>query len=416
MITTKIVFDHRGRAKLPNDIGPVEVRVIYDRKPYYINTGIRVRRSQFINGKIANIKEAKTYNEAIEIIVGKISKEVVTMLDANQPIDVAEIRRRVWNVESKNDSFLKWITEETAHLNLKHGTMKHYKSLIYRLNEFARMRSWSDITVAKIYEYDAFLHTLTKQQTKTDVDAGRPAKQISQNTIHNYHKDLKAMLSRALKIGLIQSNPYDKLKGQFKRVDKDNIEYLTRSEMLDFEKIKVEPGSLMEASKDLFIFQLYTGMSYADTQVFDIADYRQVDGRWLNIGQRVKTGVAYVSMLLAPAVEVLKKYNMRTPKMSVQVYNRNLKTLGAMARIERPIHSHMARHTFATWMLSEGAKIENVSRMLGHTNITQTQRYAKVLAKSVQSDFDMIANKLKTQNEHEKDNDLGCSSSAADSM
>ena len=60
----------------------------------------------------------------------------------------------------------------------------------------------------------------------------------------------------------------------------------------------------------------------------------------------------------------------------------------------------MGRHTFATWMLSEGAKIENVSRMLGHTNIVQTQRYAKVLAEDVRSDFDMIEEKMKKETQH----------------
>jgi site-specific recombinase XerD len=54
----------------------------------------------------------------------------------------------------------------------------------------------------------------------------------------------------------------------------------------------------------------------------------------------------------------------------------------------------MGRHTFGTWMLSKGAKIENVSRMMGHSNITQTQRYAKVLAKDVYDDFEKIAEKL----------------------
>jgi site-specific recombinase XerD len=46
-------------------------------------------------------------------------------------------------------------------------------------------------------------------------------------------------------------------------------------------------------------------------------------------------------------------------------------------------------------MLSNGAKIENVSRMMGHTNITQTQRYAKVLAKDVYDDFERVAEKMK---------------------
>jgi hypothetical protein len=47
-------------------------------------------------------------------------------------------------------------------------------------------------------------------------------------------------------------------------------------------------------------------------------------------------------------------------------------------------------------MLRNGAKIDNVSRMLGHMNITQTQRYAKVLAASVHEDFGRIAEKMGT--------------------
>ena len=85
---------------------------------------------------------------------------------------------------------------------------------------------------------------------------------------------------------------------------------------------------------------------------------------------------------------------MNLPKMTNQVYNRELKLLGMACNIAIPLHSHLARHTFATFMLRNGAKIENVSRMLGHTNIKQTQRYAKVLAESVHEDFDMIANKI----------------------
>ena len=65
-----------------------------------------------------------------------------------------------------------------------------------------------------------------------------------------------------------------------------------------------------------------------------------------------------------------------------------------MTGIKTRLHSHLARHTFATWMLKNGVKIENVARMLGHTNITQTQRYAKVLAESVHEDFDMVAEKM----------------------
>jgi site-specific recombinase XerD len=48
-------------------------------------------------------------------------------------------------------------------------------------------------------------------------------------------------------------------------------------------------------------------------------------------------------------------------------------------------------------MLRNGTRFENVSKMLGHKNLTQTLRYAKVLAESVHEDYDKVANKLKNK-------------------
>jgi site-specific recombinase XerD len=101
-----------------------------------------------------------------------------------------------------------------------------------------------------------------------------------------------------------------------------------------------------------------------------------------------------VSELLPPAVEVVMKYGGNVPQVENHVYNRLLKVLGAHAGIKTPLHSHLARHTFATMMLSAGARIENVSKMLGHTNITQTQRYAKVLAQDVRADLHAAGEKI----------------------
>ena len=123
-------------------------------------------------------------------------------------------------------------------------------------------------------------------------------------------------------------------------------------------------------------------------------EYKFDGTKWHNVGTRIKTGTPYVSSILPPALRILEKYNFEIPKMNNADYNRQLKALQQMARIKTRLHSHLARHTFATFMLRNGVKIENVSKMLGHTNITQTQRYAKVLAQSVQDEYDMIAEKL----------------------
>lgn len=376
---------------------PVEVRVTVDRKPYYINTSVRVKPSQFVDGLVVQHRQAKEMNELLAQLMKRVVEEVTICNEKRKAIDVREIRRRIWAADEERKGLLEWMSEEIENLTLRDGTIKHYATMFTRIKEFGGMQSWEYVTTAKIYEWDRWLRNL--KRSKTD------KRKIGKNTVHNYHKDFKAMLARAVKLGMMDANPYDKLKGEFKRMESETVSYLTDAEREAFERLQPEDHLLM-MTRDLFVFQLYTGMSYADTQGFDINDYREVDGKWVNIGQRVKTGVPFVSRLLPPAVEILQKYGMKTPKICNQVYNRMLKVLGYQAGIKMPLHSHVARHTFATWMLANDAKIENVAAVLGHTNIRQTQRYAKTLAKSVMSDFDNLEQKLKTKTD-EKDFDSG---------
>ena len=66
-----------------------------------------------------------------------------------------------------------------------------------------------------------------------------------------------------------------------------------------------------------------------------------------------------------------------------------LHEIGLMA-IGKKLTSHIARHSFATYALSKGVPLEYVSKMLGHSNVITTQRYAKVLAEDVLAQFDNL--------------------------
>jgi integrase len=261
------------------------------------------------------------------------------------------------------------------------------------MEEYGKLTLWKDITVESIMNFDGWLRNQDVRLTANQLQAGIEPRKMGDAGVSSYHKSLRAMLNRALKMGRIQANPYDRLRGEFRCAKRDSVDYLTEEQMKKVMELTPVRGSQAALARDLFIFQMFTGLAYSDTQRFDITQYREVDGKWRFIGERIKTGVPYVSMLLPPAVEVLERNGWQVPKMNNQRYNQMLKAIGMVIGIEN-LHSHMGRHTFGTWMLSKGAKIENVSRMMGHSNITQTQRYAKVLAKDVYDDFDMIAKKL----------------------
>jgi len=417
-MTRTIVYDHRGRTA-KGCPGPLEVRITIDRKAYYVSTGIKVLRKEWKFGEVIDRPDSKELNERLGIMLRTVDESVNAMLTAGRSIDVSQLKNALWGKKSPQNEnvgspFIDWFAETYVTLHLSPGVLSHYRTVLKRLRACAIFNKWTDISVENVYKFDAFLHGLSAPRNDAEIKMGKGVEKLSDGAVHNHHKILKAMIARAYKMGLCPSNPYDRLRGVFKRGDKETVTYLTEEEVAAFEAQHPIAGSSMAVSRDLFVFQLYTGLAYGDTQVFDISNYKKVNGRWVNVGTRIKTGVPYVSQLLPPAVEVLEKYGMQLPKIENRVYNLCLKALGVAAGIATPLHSHMARHTFATWMLRNGAKIENVSRMLGHTNITQTQRYAKVLAESVHDDFDKMEKLLANKKKDEKATSNGSGSPDAD--
>ena len=82
------------------------------------------------------------------------------------------------------------------------------------------------------------------------------------------------------------------------------------------------------------------------------------------------------------------------PVLSNQKINAYLKEIADLCGIKKRLSYHLARHTFATMLLSKGVPIESVSKMLGHTNIKTTQIYARITNKKIEQDMMQVADKF----------------------
>lgn len=172
---------------------------------------------------------------------------------------------------------------------------------------------------------------------------------------------------------------------------KDAI-YLTKEELDKIEK-KIFHIERLEKVKDIFLFSCYTGYAPIDAQ--SLTDKNMICNNagdlWI-VTDRIKTGIRANVPVLPTAHRIISKYKGLQlgliPSMSNQKMNAYLKEVADLCGIDKNLTWYVARHTFATTVtLGNGVKLENVSAMMGHSNVKQTQHYAKVLDSSVNDDM-----------------------------
>lgn len=396
MIKTAIIYNHRGRFG-KDGTAPIEVRVTVGRRAYYINTGVQVRAKEWKFGRIVNRQDCEELNDRVTIMLKRVDGVINEHLKngTENDIDFEDVRRQVKSpdkrrrVDDDND-MATWMYEQISMLDVKSGTAQHYRISVAAMVESGTMRRWSDLSIGNVHRFDAYLHTIKKHQTDAEVKAGKSVEFISQATVRNYHKDIKALLGRALKFGLITANPYDRMKGEIKRGDHETVEFLTDAERERIEGLTMTDGSMLATVRDMFIFQCYTGMAYADMMAFRLDKCQKVGKDLTYTAQRVKTGVTFYIRVLPKALAIAKRYGGRLPDVADQTCNSNLKTIATATGITKRLTTHVGRHTFATWALRNKIPMEHLQKMLGHRRITQTQRYAKLLPMDVYDEFEKL--------------------------
>ena len=151
----------------------------------------------------------------------------------------------------------------------------------------------------------------------------------------------------------------------------------------------------MKTARDIFLFACYTGAAYCDLMELSKSHLvRDDEGKiWLKFN-RQKTGVLCRIKLLPKAIRLMEKLHSDEretllPYMKYKNYQTCLKALRLRAGVSSPFTTHTARHTFATLItLEQGVPIETVSKMLGHSNVSMTERYAKVTPQKLFEEFD----------------------------
>ena len=168
------------------------------------------------------------------------------------------------------------------------------------------------------------------------------------------------------------------------------VEYLTMEELDRIRKATYSTPSLQRIA-DFAILEANLGLAYCDLVSIKREDIKEHNGIRYIQKQRAKTGVEYITVVGDEALEILERYNYDI-SITNQSYNRFLKIVAQQAGVEKPLHSHLLRHTFAHHQLNEKhLNIATVSKMLGHTNLKQTMHYCQKHTNTILEEF-AIAN------------------------
>lgn len=375
-INFSVVFDRMHRST-PQKCASVEFRFTCRGKQKYVSTGIKLNSTQWSKKKESIIK----HEDAVSLnkMLGNYRKrayELIEKFTLANDFDLDRLGKMFVGDDESGVTFLGYCKKRRNERKVCEHTKKRYDVFIKFLESWGKIVTFQDCNVSSVRSMDEYLHKQGKVQS----------------TIYDYHKYLKLFINDAIVDGLMEQNPYKSLSFHVGKGEKQYVDCITEEQFDAIKGLQLSTPHLQKA-RDLFLFQCYTGLAYSDLMSFDYSNCEEVNGKWFYHAKRTKTDTDFVFQLLAPAVELLKAYEFKIPRMSNQRYNDYLKVIGQMVGVDR-LHSHMGRATAATLFLSKGMPINIVARVLGHTTLRQTTRYARTLNKDVRSAFDNLEGKI----------------------
>ena len=338
-------------------------------------------------------REAVEVNGRLDNLLLAVQSSYQSLLAKGSPFDATDIKEDFQgSVQSRTmllERFDGLIEEMKDHVgvDIKQNSLASYRQTRARLQQFIRAKyKVSDLTFSQLTE--DFIKRFEQYVTG---EVG-----LKQSTCYNMIVLIKKVCKLAYREGVADSLLFDNV-----HVDKGDSRLPKALDKAALDKLKAlcfdGLDGDMETSRDVFLFACYTGAAYCDLMALRPEHLVRDDegALWLKFS-RQKTGVLCRVKLLPEAIRLMNKLHDESrdtllPHINYKTYQSHLKALRLRAGITQPFTTHTARHTFATLItLEQGVPIETVSKMLGHSTVRMTERYAKVTPQKLFEEFDRL--------------------------
>ena len=395
--TLSVLFIIKKAKLLKNSEAPICMRITVNKRvaEVMIKRSIPVdlwnQKKECSKGKDRVATELNHYINTVRAKVLQIHRELET---DNKPITADIIKDCFYGRDKAQRSLLEVYAEHNEKCSALIGkeytesTVTKFDTSINRLKEYIRScYHRDDIMLAEldgqfIRDFDFWLKT---------------EKHCQNNSALKHLKNLKKVVRIALANDWIKKDPFYGI--HFKQ-EEVNVEFLSREE-LDILMNKDFAIKRLEQVRDIFVFCCFTALAFVDVQQLS-REHLIKDNNgalWIRKARQKTSQMCNIPVLSIPQ-RILRKYEdnaecikkgVLLPVISNQRMNAYLKEIADLCGITKRLTTHVARHTAATIVfLANDVSMENVSKILGHSNIRMTQHYARVLDSSIMRDMENV--------------------------
>ena len=387
MKPTYIFYARLERKNKRNEI-PVYLRITYNRKVRYVNTGIKVEEKHWNEkGDVRNSHTAaKVYNTELRQL--KLRAEQIGFdLARRNRVSAKNIADQLKGKNPKD--FVKYTRQYIQRL-IQAGSIRLSKQSNVILNKIIRFNKSESLEFGDITQ--EFLNDMKLFMLNTI--GNHP------NTVRKDFERLKMIFMDADEKDILSENPFDKFELPARQKSKKDA--LTFEQVKAIEALQLKKGTELFHSRNYFMFSFYNaGIRFGDLCKLKWSNVQ--DGRLKYVmSKSMKThSPKWKNIKLSDAsFEILKDYrtsgsdndyifpildtskNLEDPAVfdsdkgsKNAIINTNLKKLAKRAGIELSLTFHISRHSFARHAANMGMNVYAISNALAHSNLKTTQTY-----------------------------------------
>jgi site-specific recombinase XerD len=401
MASIKLIL--RTNQKDQTGHSPLYIRIIKDRKTKFITAGVKLKESEWDEVKQKVKKNHSNSARMNAALSQKIADAEGQVADMERKVKTVSIKKHKEAIKGKEvPNFFTYSRKHCERIkgNVSISTYKTYGVYLDKFEKWVGTKDvyFDDITVSLLLDYLGYMSNVLKNG----------------NTTQRYSIMILAiMFKEAIKEEIIPEYMYPFNKLTLKK-DASKRQFLKKEQFEAIIDYKLQENSKACIYRDMFIFSIFAGgLRYSDVLEIQLKHFNEEERRIKKVIR--KTGRVHQFKIGQVALDIIEKYKRENAEPDDFIFpivtnaelflkneeyryafsestnkaaNFQIQRIAKKLEIPVKISFHISRHTFATNALNNGMRIEHVSKLMDHNDISTTQIYAKIINEELDNAVD----------------------------